>query len=107
MVPEISCKEVLAMMQSERPPVLLDVRESLERYTAHIGGIHIPMGEIGMRIGELEKHKNDTVVVYCRSGKRSMGVASFLQSAGFERVYNLRGGLLEWRKDIEPGLAVE
>ncbi len=107
MAPEISCKETYEMLKSERPPILLDVREPIERHSAHIGGIHIPMGEVAAKLDLLEAHKNDTIIVYCRSGKRSMGIASFLQSLGFTSVYNMKGGLLDWRREIDVTLSVD
>jgi adenylyltransferase/sulfurtransferase len=106
MAPEISCKEAFEMIHSERPPILLDVREPIERYTVHIGGIHIPMGDVAAKLDELQAYKDTPIIVYCRSGKRSMGVATFLASQGFQSVYNLRGGLLEWQKDVDSSLSV-
>lgn len=107
MVPEISCKETYELLKSERPPILLDVREPMERHSAHIGGIHIPMAEVAAKLDQIEAYKNETLIVYCRSGKRSMGIASFLRSLGFASVYNLKGGLLDWRREVDTALAVE
>lgn len=82
--------------------VLIDVREPHEHAEFNIGGQLIPVGAIGRRMDELEKHKADEVIVYCRSGARSGMVQGLLQAAGFQNVLNLRGGMLAWR-DMEKG----
>ncbi|WP_299103742.1 molybdopterin-synthase adenylyltransferase MoeB [uncultured Tenacibaculum sp.] len=57
---------------------LLDVRETWEREEYHIGGQHIPLGELEHRFSELKTDK--PVVVYCKSGKRSSRAIEFLES---------------------------
>jgi adenylyltransferase/sulfurtransferase len=46
------------------------------------------------------------VVVYCRTGQRSEDAARLMRQAGRERVANLRGGIVAWAREIEPGLPV-
>jgi rhodanese-related sulfurtransferase len=58
------------------------------------------MGEISDRIAELESKK--PTVVICRSGGRSAQVAQFLERQGFEKVFNLSGGILAWSRVIDP-----
>ena len=53
---------------------------------------------------EFEDHKNDPVIVVCRAGVRSTTAAALLTGLGFQRVSNLRGGMLDWN---EQGLPVE
>lgn len=78
--------------------VLLDVRESNETQDGMINeAIHIPLSAVNKRLSELDKHKQDTVVVYCRSGNRSASVCRTLSSRGFEKVYNLSGGIMAWQ----------
>lgn len=77
--------------------VLLDVREGYERAEFNIGGIHIPLGELTGSFDKLINHKDDEIVVYCRSGKRSMMAQHLLQQAGFSNVRNLEGGMLAWQ----------
>src|SRR5258707_10773935 len=71
---------------------LVDVREDWETTLAPVptGHLHIPMGQIADRLGELDPAR-ETVVI-CRSGGRSAEVASFLSTHGFVSVYNLAGG---------------
>ena len=48
--------------------------------------------------------KNKATYVYCLSGGRSSKAAQFLKNAGFKKVYELSGGILEWRKNNYPEL---
>lgn len=70
---------------------LLDVREIHERNTFHIGGLHIPMGEIPSRWQEIPQDK--PLIVYCAAGVRSRKVVNFLQSKMKCPVINLKGGI--------------
>jgi rhodanese-related sulfurtransferase len=81
---------------------LLDVREDWETMLAPVPAdiLHIPMGQIADRLGELDS-KRETVVI-CRSGGRSLQVARFLEGRGFGSVYNLAGGILAWSRDLDP-----
>jgi len=94
--------EVVQLLNSD-DAVLVDVREDNELQAGKIANaIHIPLGQVKSRISELEKHKNKTVVINCRSGHRSARACSILRKAGFEKVYNLRGGILAWESDKLP-----
>jgi len=65
----------------------------------HIAGaIFIPLGEVESRLEELAAYKNSTVIMQCRSGRRSAKAAKTLIDAGFQDVYNLKGGILAWDK---------
>ena len=81
--------------------VLLDVREDAELSLAAIdGAVHIPMGEIPARIGELDPEQ--TIVVMCHSGGRSAQVATYLSQQGFASVFNLDGGIQAWSRSVDP-----
>ncbi len=76
---------------------LLDVREPDERAEFNIGGIFIPLGQVmAMQIDELDELKNEEIICYCRSGKRSMQAAMMLETIGFSNVVNLDGGMMAW-----------
>lgn len=99
MVPEITPAEFVARRDRGEPLTLLDVREDWELGVASVPGIvHIPMGQVADRLNEIEREK--TVVVLCRSGRRSLEVARYLQQNGFEAV-NLAGGILAWSRDLD------
>ena len=78
--------------------VLIDVREMNEIKEGMINNaIHIPLSAINKRLTELDKYKDRAVLVYCRSGNRSGSVCRTLSSRGFEKVYNLAGGIMAWQ----------
>ena len=84
---------------------VLDVREEREWQQGHIpDAVHVPLGQLGTRMGELEAYKGaDTpLVVVCRSGNRSAMAAVRLRKAGFESVYNLEGGTMAWQQAGMP-----
>jgi len=77
--------------------IILDVREMSEIKSGMLAdAIHIPGSSVKKRLSELDKYKDNSVVVYCRSGNRSTGVCRALTSRGFEKVYNLAGGIMAW-----------
>jgi adenylyltransferase/sulfurtransferase len=80
---------------------IVDVREPNEYQINQIpGSVLIPLGDVVKRQGELDP--NDEIVVHCKSGGRSAKAASFLRSAGFKRVLNLKGGILDWIDKVDP-----
>jgi rhodanese-related sulfurtransferase len=75
----------------------LDVRTPGEFMTGHIQGaqnIDFESGSFESQIESLDK--NGTYAVYCRSGNRSGQAVKVMQDAGFENVYNLNGGVVDW-----------
>lgn len=105
MIKQITPGEFLDRRSGGAQMTLLDVREDWETLLAPVPSeiVHIPMGQIADRVGELDPSK-DTVVI-CRSGGRSLEVARFLQTQGFGSVVNLAGGILAWSRDIDPRIA--
>ena len=83
---------------------VLDVRDSKELSADGriAGSVHIPVSELGGRVGELEKFKERPVLAYCRSGHRSRTAARLLRKQGFEQVYNLQGGIVAWQNANLP-----
>src|ERR1044071_5268249 len=98
-IPEITPAEFVARRDRGDSLTLLDVREGWELDVASVPGVvHIPMGEVADRLGELDRGRE--VVVLCRSGRRSLQVANLLQQNGF-RAVNLAGGILAWSRDLD------
>jgi rhodanese-related sulfurtransferase len=94
-------------METEEPLQLIDVREPYEWNTGNLerhGARHVPMGELLARIGELDRDVD--LVIYCRTGARSSNVGRYLSAQGFGRVYNLKGGLEAWARDVDPDITV-
>lgn len=100
---DITPQQAVQLMSHESGSLVLDVREDSEYQSGHIkDSIHIPMGALASRVGELEKYKNKNVILGCRSGSRSGRACSILKKHGFEKVHNLRGGVLAWENDNLP-----
>ena len=83
--------------------LVLDVREDKEYAAGHIPKAkHIPLGQLGKRMQELEKFKGKPILVTCRSGHRSARACGMLKKAGFETVYNQAGGIIAWERANLP-----
>ncbi|MFO7929476.1 MAG: rhodanese-like domain-containing protein [Candidatus Humimicrobiaceae bacterium] len=81
---------------------LLDVRTEEEFSSGHIEeAINIPVGDLDQRLGKIPGNKK--IIVYCRSGTRSRRAADILIDNGFKQVYNMEGGIIEWKN---KGLSV-
>lgn len=87
---------------------LLDVRTPGEYAEGHIeGALNIDVhSDDFRRMAEKELSKDSTVLVYCRSGRRSMDAAEILVLLGY-KVVNLKGGIIEWKEDGLPVTAEE
>lgn len=82
---------------------LLDVRTPQEYAEGHIDGalnINVQSDDF-QQIAEKELSKDSTILVYCRSGRRSMDAAEILTRLGY-KVINLKGGIIEWKEDGLP-----
>jgi len=85
-------------LMNQEDVVVLDVREPSETVGGKIAkAIQIPVGAISKRVGELEKFKDKTLLVYCKSGARAGSACKELSKNGFDKVYSLNGGLLAWQ----------
>ena len=83
--------------------LVLDVREVNEYQSGHIlNARHIPQSALAKRLDELEKERNRPIILVCRSGSRSGHVAGMLKKHGFEKVYNLSGGIMAWQNANLP-----
>lgn len=102
MTKEITPQEFVDRRSTAPALQLVDVREDWEIQLAPVPSalVHIPMGQIPDRLGELDPAK-DTFVI-CRSGGRSMEVARYLAAHGFASVFNVTGGILKWSRDLDP-----
>ncbi len=93
----ISVTEATSLINRE-DGIVVDVRETGEWSTGHIPNArHIALGQLADHISELEKVKAKPIIVCCASGNRSSSACATLQKAGFERVFNLSGGIGAWK----------
>lgn len=94
---DITVQELKTKLDNKENFVFIDVREQYEYDEFNIGAKLIPLGNIQAALEDLEDHKNDEIVVHCRSGARSAGAQQLMQAAGFTNVRNLTGGVLAWQ----------
>lgn len=100
-VPEVTVEQLKAKIDKGDDFFLLDVREPNEYQICRIAGSTlIPLGELAQRTGELDRNKE--MIVHCKMGGRSANAVSLLQQRGFNRVSNLKGGILAWIDRIDP-----
>ncbi len=100
---EISPTELNAKILNQDELVILDVREPHEFDVCRIPKSKlIPLAEVEKRVAELDR--GSEIVVHCRSGARSAKAVKFLREAGFEKVKNLKGGILAWADEVDPSV---
>jgi rhodanese-related sulfurtransferase len=93
----INVEELKAKIDRGEEVNLVDVREPHEYEEVNIGGRLVSLGKVQtMQVEELEDLKDKEVIVYCRSGRRSMMACQMLEQTGFKNTYNLEGGILAW-----------
>jgi molybdopterin/thiamine biosynthesis adenylyltransferase/rhodanese-related sulfurtransferase len=101
-VPEITVKELRQKLDNRENINVLDVREPHEYEVANIGARLIPLGELPERLVELDQDEN--FAIHCKTGGRSARAVQLLQSAGFQNVYNVKGGINAWSEEIDPSV---
>lgn len=101
-IKDVDCQGAMQLINHKRA-VVLDVREDNEYKSGHVlNAKHIPLGKLSQRLGELEKYREQPIVVVCRSGNRSCAASALLGKQGFSQIYNLNGGVTAWRKANLP-----
>jgi sulfur-carrier protein adenylyltransferase/sulfurtransferase len=103
-IPQVSVETLKKKLDAKEAVFVLDVREPHEVPIANLGAPLIPVGSLAQRVAELAEHKNDEIVIHCRSGSRSQKAALILKEAGFTNVSNLAGGILAWADKIDPSM---
>lgn len=94
---ELSSDELVAMQQSQDPPLLLDCRTHDEFHSGHLpGATCVALQQMSLRLPDLEPHRDARIVVYCRTGRRSRIVARYLSHCGFQHVWSLASGIEGW-----------
>ena len=83
--------------------VVVDVRPAADYQKGHIiNAINIPSNGFANQVNSLNKYKDRPIIVSCRSGSQSQAACQQLRKAGFEKVFNLRGGILAWQSASLP-----
>lgn len=97
----VSSQEAKELMDSEDSYIILDVRTEEEYAEGHIkNAVLIPDYEIAERAEKELTDKNQLILVYCRSGRRSKIASDILVSLGYTNVVEF-GGIIDWQYDIE------
>ena len=103
---EISVDELKEKMDEGADFQLIDVREPAEYEMGNNGGIHIPLSSVPENVDKIAADK--PVYIICRSGRRSANAVMFLeQKYGRDNLYNVEGGMLAWKQDIDSSVDVE
>ncbi len=83
--------------------VILDVREAKEYAQGHVlNSVHIPLSTLSDKMDRLKKHKDRPIIASCMSGGRSGQACRILKKEGFEKVHNLKGGIVAWQNANLP-----
>jgi adenylyltransferase/sulfurtransferase len=98
---EVTVQELKQLIDSGADFQLIDVREPHEYDICNLEGELIPQGEIPYNVDKISKDKQ--VILHCRSGARSGNMVQWLEkNHNFTNLYNLKGGVLAWAKEIDP-----
>lgn len=100
-VMHISAKEAKEIMNTQEGYVILDVRNEDEFEEKHIpGAVLIPLGDLENDAEDILTDKNQMILVYCRSGRRSKSAAAILEMLGYTTIREF-GGILDWPYETE------
>ncbi len=94
---DITIEELKERKEKNENLIVLDVREEWEFDEFNIGGKLIPLATLPGALEELSSHKNDEIIVHCKSGKRSANAQAYMKQQGFTNVRNLIGGADAWK----------
>ena len=97
----ITAQEAKAIMDSQEGFVILDVREQYEYDESHIpGAVLLPLGQVEEKAQEVLPDKEQLILVYCRSGRRSKQAAEALVKLGYTNIKEF-GGIIDWPYEVE------
>ncbi len=92
---------VFATAVQQQPGIVIDVRTPAEYAAGHLSGARNLDYFAYTFWEEMEKlDRSETYYVYCRSARRSVRACTLMRNGGFEKVYHLEGGLVQWREEI-------
>lgn len=96
----ITPQQAKEIMEEQKDCIILDVREQDEYDEGHISGaVLIPYTEILKKAETMLKDKEQLILVYCRSGRRSAIAAAALADMGYNNVKDF-GGIIDWPYEI-------
>ncbi len=102
-IPQITALELATRLRRGDDIDVIDVREPYEWEIAHIEGARLlPLAEVPTSLATIDSARD--VIVLCKSGGRSAAAVSHLQSVGYRKVWNLRGGIDAWSREVDAGV---
>jgi len=111
MIKDITPKEALALIQANKGNpnfIIIDVRTPREYRAEHIkGAINIDYYSEAFKTKIANLDKTKTYLIYCKSGHRSGLTLKLMQELGFSRVYNMIGGIIQWKDEGYPTVSAE
>jgi rhodanese-related sulfurtransferase len=99
---EKTVQELKKMVDNKDDFQLIDVREEYEYEIANLNGELIPLGTVMDNLDKISKIK--PVIIHCRSGARSAAIINELEKKGYQNLYNLKGGILAYAREIDNSL---
>ena len=104
--PEISVQETAALLETETAPVLIDCREQHEfDYCRIKGAVLVPLSDFAGKAETLLHHAEQSAIVYCHHGVRSLHATHYLHQQGFTKVLSMQGGIDAWSRLIDPSIS--
>jgi len=111
--PEITVTDLAAKLKSEAQFILLDVREPFELTRARIEDARLELAPISLLsqqgtngLSEAARSREATIFVICHHGNRSAQVAAWLFQQGWKNVFNVRGGIDEYARQVDPSVGL-
>lgn len=97
----ITAEEAKALMDTQQGYIILDVREQDEYDAGHIpGAVLLPYTQVEAKASQILPDKDQLILVYCRSGRRSKIAAEALVALGYTNIREF-GGIIDWPYDVE------
>lgn len=103
--PALSPQQAINLVNGEGG-VFVDLRDAAAFKKGHIvDALHIPAAKVGARKAELDTFREKPVVLVCNMGQQAGAAAKELRAAGYDRVYKMSGGMMEWSNLQLPTVA--
>jgi rhodanese-related sulfurtransferase len=101
-IKNVTADEAHQLIKTTKNLIILDVRTKQEFKSGHIpSSKSIPVGELSSRINELEKYKDNPILVHCASGGRSPAAVRVLLKHNFSKIYHMNRGLFGWKYGLK------
>lgn len=104
-LPELTIQEAAKLIQSDKPPLLIDCREQHEYDFCRIeGAILVPLSSFSGKAESLLQSKDQKALIYCHHGVRSLHAVQYLAQQGFTNTLSVQGGIDLWSLKIDPSI---